>query len=103
MRIHIYYTYLLANKYNNVLYVGVTNNLTRRILEHKNKLIDGFTSKYNVDKLVYYEIFDYVEFAIAREKQIKKYGKAKKLALIATKNPDFVELCVNGKIVDPSR
>ena len=103
MRLHVYYTYLITNKYDNVIYVGMTNDLPRRIFEHKRKLVPGFTSKYNVDKLVYYELFDFVDSAIAREKQIKKYSKAKKLALIATKNPDFSDLYNNGKIVDLSR
>jgi len=100
MKLHVYYTYILTNKYNNVIYVGMTNDLPRRVFEHKRKLFPGFTSKYNVDKLVYYELFDFVELAIAREKQIKKYSKAKKHALIVIKNPDFVELYHNGKIID---
>ena len=103
MRLHVYYTYILTNKYNNVLYVGMTNDLRRRIFEHKHKLTPGFTSKYNVDKLVYYEFFDFVELAISREKQIKKYSKAKKLALIGTKNPDMRDLYDNGRIVDAIR
>ncbi len=101
MKLHVYYTYILTNKYNNVIYVGMTNDLPRRVFEHKRKLIPGFTSKYNVDKLVYYEYFDYVELAIAREKQIKKYSKAKKLSLIATINPDMKDLYENGKITSP--
>lgn len=100
MKLHIYYTYILTNKYNNVIYVGMTNDLTRRVFEHKRKLVPGFTTKYNVDKLVYYEYFDFVEQAIIREKQIKKYSKAKKHALIMTKNPDFDELYHDGKIID---
>jgi putative endonuclease len=103
MRLHIYYTYILTNKHNNVLYVGMTNDLPRRIFEHKRKLIPGFTSKYNVDKLVYFEYFDFVELAISREKQIKKYSKAKKLALVTTMNPEFFDLYDNGKIIDPAK
>ena len=100
MRLHVYYAYIMTNKYNNVLYVGMTNDLCRRIFEHKRILIPGFTSKYNVDKLVYYEFFDFVDLAIAREKQIKKYSKAKKLALIETKNPGMRDLYDNGRIAD---
>jgi len=103
MRLHIYYTYILANKYNSVIYVGMINDLSCRVFEHKRKLVPGFTSKYNVDKLVYYERFDFVELAIAREKQIKKYSKAKKLALIESMNPEFMDLYDNGKINDPAK
>ncbi len=66
-----YYIYIITNKTNRVLYTGVTNDLKRRVYEHKNKLVEGFTKKYNVRKLVYYEICDDIEGAIAREKQIK--------------------------------
>jgi putative endonuclease len=103
MRIHIYYTYILANNYNNVLYVGITNDLSRRVNEHKCKLRPGFTAKYNVDKLVYYERYDFVQHAIQREKQIKKYSKAKKLALIKTMNPEMRDLYDNGVIIDTSK
>ena len=102
MRLHIYYTYILANKHNNVLYVGMTNDLSRRVSEHKRKFFPGFTSKYNIDKLVYFEYFDFVNHAIAREKQIKKYSKAKKLALIATMNPEMKDLYENGQITHPN-
>ena len=76
------YVYLLANKYNNVLYTGVTNDLTRRVYEHKNKLVSGFTQKYNVDRLVYYEICGSIIVAIEREKQIKGWSRKKKHHLI---------------------
>ena len=66
-----YYVYIMTNKYNTVLYTGVTNDLVRRVYEHKEKLVDGFTKKYNVDKLVYFECADDIKAAIAREKQIK--------------------------------
>jgi Predicted endonuclease containing a URI domain len=66
-----YYIYILTNQYHTVFYVGVTNNLIRRVYEHKNKLVKGFTSKYNINKLVYYEVFSDVRDAIYREKQIK--------------------------------
>ena len=67
------YVYLLANKHNNVLYTGVTNDLIRRVYEHKNKLVAGFTQKYNVDRLVYFEVCSGIVVAIEREKQIKSY------------------------------
>ena len=73
-----YYVYLLTNWNNNVLYVGVTNDLNRRIYEHKNKLIDGFSKKYNLNKLVYVEETNDINAAIAREKEIKKWRREKK-------------------------
>jgi putative endonuclease len=84
-----YFVYILTNKYNKVLYVGVTNNLIRRVYEHKNKLISGFTSKYNVNKLVYYESFQSVFDAIKREKEIKGWKREKKVALINSFNPEW--------------
>ena len=79
MRMKNFYIYILTNKNNTVLYVGVTNNLTRRIWEHKSKLIAGFTKKYNVDKLVYYEVLDNLTDAIKREKQLKAGSRKKNL------------------------
>ena len=67
-----YYVYILSSYTNHVLYIGMTNNFVRRIYEHKNKLIEGFSSRYNLSKLVFYEIYDNVENAILREKQLKK-------------------------------
>ena len=87
-----YYIYILTNKNNTVLYTGVTNNLTRRIWEHKAKLIDGFTKKYNVAILVYFETFDKPESAIKREKQIKAGSRKKKIELINKFNPEWKEL-----------
>ena len=87
-----YYIYLMTNKYNKVLYVGVTNDLIRRVYEHKNKLIDGFTKKYNIVKLVYYEMFDDPSTAIAREKQIKSGSRQKKIDLINSINKDWHDL-----------
>ncbi|WP_299238118.1 GIY-YIG nuclease family protein [Sulfurihydrogenibium sp.] len=87
-----YFVYILTNKYNKVLYVGVTNNLVRRVYEHKNKLISGFTSKYNVSKLVYYESFLSVFDAIKREKEIKGWRREKKVALINSFNPEWKDL-----------
>jgi putative endonuclease len=87
-----YCVYILTNKNNTVLYVGVTNNLTRRIWEHKSKLIEGFTKKYNVDKLVYFESFDNSGDAIKREKQLKAGSRKKKVELINKLNPEWKEL-----------
>ena len=100
MKIHCYYIYILTNKNNTVLYTGVTNDLVRRCHEHKNKLFKGFTEKYNVDKLIYYEIFDYIDLAIKREKQIKGYSRVKKDALIEKFNPTRTDLYNNGKITE---
>jgi len=87
-----YYVYILTNKSNKVLYTGVTNNLSRRIYEHKNKLILGFTVKYNVDKLVYYEVYDNIEDAIQREKNIKKWYRKWKIELVNKLNPNWEDL-----------
>ena len=86
------YVYLLANKYNNVLYTGVTSDLIRRVYEHKNKLLQGFTQKYNVDRLVYYEACENIVVAIEREKQIKAWSRKKKDQLINTLNPEWNDL-----------
>lgn len=102
MKIHSYYIYILTNKIHTVLYTGVTNDLTRRCYEHKNQLVKGFTEKYNVDKLVYYELFDFVDLAINREKQLKGFSRAKKIALIDKFNPDWFDLYYNGKIEPPT-
>ena len=82
------YIYILFNKRNGTLYTGVTSNLVKRIYEHKNKLFDGFTKTYSVDKLGYYECFDNVTQAIARGKQIKGVSRKKKLELIESINPN---------------
>jgi len=87
-----YYVYILTNKNNKVLYTGVTNNLSRRVYEHKNKLIPGFTVKYNVDKLVYYEVYENIEDAIQREKNIKKWYRKWKLELINKLNSNWEDL-----------
>jgi putative endonuclease len=76
------FVYFMTNTYNNVLYIGVTNNLTRRVAEHKAKINKGFTYKYNCDKLVYYEVFDSIVDAIAREKQLKNWKREWKNELI---------------------
>jgi putative endonuclease len=87
-----YFTYILTNKTNNALYTGVTNNLMRRIWEHKSQLIAGFTKKYNITKLVYFETFDNPSDAIKREKQIKAGSRKKKLELINNFNPLWKDL-----------
>ena len=84
--------YLLTNKINTVLYVGVTSDLKKRIWEHKNKLVDGFSKIYNLDKLVYYEMFDSIVAAIEREKQVKAGSRKKKWELILKANPKFADL-----------
>jgi putative endonuclease len=86
------YVYLLSNTHNNVLYTGVTSNLIRRVYEHKNKMQPGFTKKYNVDKLVYYEMCSDILVAIAREKQIKGWSRAKKNDLVNTLNIEWADL-----------
>jgi putative endonuclease len=86
------YVYLLANKHNNVLYTGVTNDLIRRVYEHKNKLVAGFTQKYNVDRLVYFEVCSGIIVAIEREKQIKGWSRKKKQDLINSLNPEWDDL-----------
>ena len=87
-----YYIYLLANKRATVLYTGVTNDLIRRVYEHKNKLQKGFTLKYNVDQLVYYEVYADINDAISREKQIKGWARQKKNDLINGFNPSWKDL-----------
>ncbi|EGC82865.1 GIY-YIG nuclease family protein [Anaerococcus prevotii] len=88
----MYFVYILTNKTNKVLYTGVTNNLYRRLYEHKNHLVDGFSSKYNTTKLIYYEVGESAEAAIAREKQIKAYRRDKKIALINELNSERKDL-----------
>jgi len=90
--IHQYFVYIITNKNNTVLYIGVTNNLVRRIYQHKNKTISSFSSKYNLNKLVYYEVFPRIELAIEREKQLKAGSRAKKNLLIQSINPNSEDL-----------
>ena len=87
-----YYIYIMTNKGNKVLYTGVTNNLERRVYEHKNKLVKGFTSQYNICKLVYFEQTNNVYEAICREKQIKGWLRIKKIKLIEKDNPAWKDL-----------
>ncbi len=95
------YVYLITNKYNSVLYIGVTSNLIKRIYQHKNKLADGFSKKHNLDKLVYYESFEGINEAISkacdtrilkREKQIKGGSRQDKIKLILNMNPQLIDL-----------
>ena len=88
----MYYVYILTNWCNKVMYIGVTNDLMRRVYEHKNKMIAGFTKTYNVDKLVYYEGFNDIIYAIKREKQLKKWSREKKNQLVQSVNPEWKEL-----------
>jgi putative endonuclease len=87
-----YFVYLMTNKNNKVIYTGVTNDLKRRVYEHKEKLIDGFTKKYNVNKLVYFESTNNINSAIQREKQIKAGSRQKKIDLINSTNKDWKDL-----------
>jgi len=87
-----YYVYIMTNSTNTVTYTGVTNDLYRRIYEHKNKLSEGFTAKYNINKLVYYEVCQNVESAIMREKQIKRGSRADKVELVNMMNQDWNDL-----------
>ena len=86
------YVYILFNKRNGTLYTGVTSDLIKRIYEHKSKLVSGFTNKYGIDKLGYYEMSSSILSAIEREKQIKSGSRNKKLALIESMNPDWTDL-----------
>ena len=90
----MYFVYILANWDDSVLYIGVTGNLPRRLYEHRNGLVDGFTKKYNVHKLVYYEHTSDVYSAISREKQLKKWSRSKKNDLIIKMNPEWKDLSV---------
>ena len=87
-----YYVYLLTNWNNKVMYVGVTNDLKKRLYEHKKKLVNGFTEKYNVHKLVYFEETQDIHVAIAREKEIKKWRREKKNQIVTLENPDWQDL-----------
>ena len=87
-----YFVYILSNYTNSTLYVGMTNDLKRRLYEHKNKLIEGFSSKYNTNKLVYFEETSDVKTAIQREKNLKKWNRQWKNELIEKTNPDYKDL-----------
>ncbi len=87
-----YYVYILTNKRNGTLYTGITSNLSRRMEEHKRKQVKGFTSRYGIDKLVYVEMYESIEAALMREKQIKAWKRAWKLEAIEKENPDWKDL-----------
>lgn len=86
------YVYILTNKNNGVLYIGVTSDIIKRVYEHKNKFVDSFSKKYNLNKLVYFEVYENIEEAIIREKQLKKWNRAWKDRIINTINSDWVDL-----------
>jgi putative endonuclease len=90
-----YFVYILASKKNGTLYIGVTDNLVKRVWQHKNKVTEGFTYYYDVDKLVYFEETPDVLSAITREKQLKKWNRAWKIRLIEERNPDWKDLYTN--------
>ncbi len=89
-----YYVYILTNISNSVFYIGITNDLKRRIYEHKNKLLKGFSSRYNLSKLIYYETFNDISSAISREKRLKNWHRDWKINLIAKDNPGFTDLYI---------
>src|SRR3989344_9432491 len=100
-----YFVYILASKRNGTLYVGITGDLLRRIQEHKQKEVEGFTKKYGVDKLVYLEETSDIEGAIIREKQLKKWNRKWKLELIEKGNPDWKDLydgLISGSPLEPA-
>ncbi|MDP2918788.1 MAG: GIY-YIG nuclease family protein [Dehalococcoidia bacterium] len=86
-----YYVYIMSNR-SSTLYIGVTNDLLRRVAEHKQKITDGFTKRYNIDRLVYFEAGGTAESAIMREKQIKSWGRERKIELIESMNPEWKDL-----------
>jgi len=87
-----YWVYIVASGFAGTLYIGVTNDLIRRVHEHKSKVAEGFTKKHNVDRLVYFETFDDIENAIRREKRLKKWNRAWKIRLIEETNPNWADL-----------
>ncbi len=90
-----YYVYIMSNFTNSTLYVGVTNDIVRRVYEHKNKLVEGFTERYNINKLVYVEECNDINAALEREKQIKRWRREKKVAIINELNPEWRDLSSN--------
>jgi putative endonuclease len=92
MQLRTFYVYILVNDRNTVNYIGVTNDLYRRILEHREGNIRGFTQLYNIKKLVYYEVFDDIASAITREKQLKNWHRGWKLKLVKDKNPELLDV-----------
>jgi len=98
----LYYVYILANWNNKVIYVGVTNNLERRMYEHKNKLADGFTKRYNINKLVYFDSTTDVRAAIEREKQLKGWRRQRKNELVEKLNPTWKDLALQWQTGEDS-
>ena len=92
----LYYVYIMASRKKGTLYIGVTNNLAKRIWEHKNKIVEGFTSKYEINSLVYYESYSQIESAILREKVLKKWNRQWKINLIEKENPKWQDLYEHG-------
>ena len=90
-----YFVYIITNNNNSVIYIGVTNNLHRRLYEHQKQIFEGFSRKYNVHKLVYFETTSDIKSAIAREKQLKKWSRAKKNALVEKSNPSWEEIIID--------
>ena len=98
-----YFIYMMTNRWKNVLYTGMTNSLERRVWEHKNKAVPGFTKQYNCDRLIYFEEYTEVDQAIARETQLKAWSRKKKDALIARMNPEWHDLAAGWyEAGDPS-
>ena len=102
MRDYNFYVYILTNWNNKVMYNGMTNNLERRLYEHKNKLVDGFSKKYNLNKLVYYEHTTDVHAALVREKELKKWRREKKNNLVISMNPSWQDLSLEWEKTSPS-
>ena len=88
----MYYVYILTNNFNTIMYIGVTNDLRRRLYEHKTEHIEGFTKKYHIHKLVYFEEYSDIDDAIEREKQLKRWVRRKKDFLVETQNPNWDDL-----------
>ena len=88
----MYYVYILTDKSNKVMYIGVTNDLQRRLYEHKHELVEGFTKRYHIHNLVYYESYDGIKDAISREKRLKGLLRIKKNKLVETMNPEWIDL-----------
>ena len=88
----MYYVYILTNNFNTIMYIGVTNDLRRRLYEHKTEQIEGFTKKYHIHKLVYFEEYSNIDDAIEREKQLKRWVRRKKNVLVETQNPNWDDL-----------
>ena len=101
MKEYNFYVYILTNWNHEVMYIGMTNDLRRRLDEYKNKRVKGFTAKYNVDKLVYYEHGTDVHAALTREKEIKKWRREKKNNLVMTMNPEWKDLSLEWELNEP--